>query len=450
MARVLGDLLRAAVESGDWSRLRERLADDAVLDTSSEAGRRRVEGADAIVAHLGRAGPGEVGVWDAQEWPTGVALSFEWEGESGTDRRRWYARTGPDAEVVELWSTAARPSGGAAAEDVAPPPALLEQLGATRVTPLSHGGNSGAMVVRARRDDGTSFVLKRVTSDGADWLARVTGDRGRTAQLYLAGAFDEMPPAIGHGIVAVERSGDAAWIAMRDVQAELLPPDARLSREQSRRILDAAAQLHHTFRDRVPDGAASLSDRIGMSTPAVADAERANPDLLPKQFEQGWDAFARAGPGRRGRRRARADARARTCWPTALVDAHGAATLIHGDLRGDNLGFDGDRLVLIDWDLATAGTPTVEFAWYLAHSARRIDATHDAGRGRSPRGAGGPALRRRDRARDALGPRPVRLAHRPQRARAPRPGRDLLGRDQLGWWVPRVRAALERLGGPPR
>ena len=32
--------------------------------------------------------------------------------------------------------------------------------------------------------------------------------------------------------------------------------------------------------------------------------------------------------------------------------------------------------MLIDWDLATAGTPTVEFAWYLAHSARRIDATH--------------------------------------------------------------------------
>ena len=109
----LAELLRAAVASGDWSRLRKRLADDAVLDTSSEAGRRRVEGADAIVAHLGRAGPGEVGVWDAQEWPTGVALSFEGEGESGADRRRWYVRTGPGASVVELWSTAARPSGAA-------------------------------------------------------------------------------------------------------------------------------------------------------------------------------------------------------------------------------------------------------------------------------------------------------------------------------------------------
>ena len=163
---------------------------------------------------------------------------------------------------------------------------------------------------------------------------------------------------------------------MRDVQNVLLPPDARLSREQSRRILSAAAQLHRRFRDAVPAGAASLEDRIGMSGPAVADAERPHPDLLPKQFEQGWDAFAELVP---------ADVSETvldlTRRPAALADrllrAHGAATLIHGDLRGDNLGFDGDRLVLIDWDLAAAGTPTVEFAWYLAHSARRIDATHD-------------------------------------------------------------------------
>ena len=45
--------------------------------------------------------------------------------------------------------------------------------------------------------------------------------------------------------------------------------------------------------------------------------------------------------------------------------------------------------MLIDWDLATAGTPTVEFAWYLAHSARRIDADARRDRGRPPRRQGG-------------------------------------------------------------
>ena len=86
----LADFLHDAVRRGDWSRVRERLAGDVVLRTSNEDGRRRVDGADAVVAHLARPGPGDVRLWDAQEWPTGVALSFEWEGRGGTDRRRWY------------------------------------------------------------------------------------------------------------------------------------------------------------------------------------------------------------------------------------------------------------------------------------------------------------------------------------------------------------------------
>ncbi len=66
--------------------------------------------------------------------------------------------------------------------------------------------------------------------------------------------------------------------------------------------------------------------------------------------------------------------------PSALVAAlerAGPLTLLHGDLRDDNLGLTEDRVVLLDWDLATGGTPTVEFAWFLCHDAWRIDATHD-------------------------------------------------------------------------
>jgi aminoglycoside phosphotransferase (APT) family kinase protein len=435
--------LRAAIESGDWSAVATRLAADVVLETSNEAGRRRVEGSEAVVAHLSAPGPGAVRDWDAQEWPTGIALSFEWEGESVTDRRRWYLRTAPDGRVIEIWSTAARPTTGAAPA-IDPPAALLEELGALRVERLSHGGNSGAALLRAHRDDGTAFVLKRVSAAGADWLARVTHDEGRTAQLYLAGAFDRMPPSIAHGIVAVERAGGAAWIAMRDVQAHLLPQGARLSRDDSRRILAAAAELHRAFRDRVPSGAATLSDRIGMSSPGVADAERPHPDLLPKQFEQGWDAFAELVPEDVSdpvldlTRRPGALA-------AALEGAYGGTTLIHGDVRGDNLGFDGDRLVLIDWDLATAGTPTVEFAWYLAHSARRIDATHDEIEA-DYRASRGDSL---DESELELGlvsglvQYGWRIAHS---ARVhPDPAETAWGNRELDWWVPRARAALSRL-----
>jgi hypothetical protein len=444
----LSNLLRAGIEAADWSGVRARLAADAVLRTSNERGRTRIDGADAVVAHLAQAGPGAVGVWDAREWPTGVALTFEWAGSGGMDRRRWYVRADDAGRVTELWSAAARPAaGGGDGLAAGIPSTLLARLGATHVEPLAHGGNSGAALLRATAEDGAAFVLKRV-SGGGDWLARATKDDGRTARLHAAGAFDAMPPAIEHGIVAVERTEDAAWIAMRDVHTALLPEDARLSRDRSRQVLAAAAALHTTFRGRVPDGAASLQDRLGMSSPAVANAERSSPDLLPKQFEHGWEAFADVVAGDVAE-----PVLALAADPVplagALVAAHGEPTLIHGDLRDDNLGFDGDRVVLIDWDLATAGTPTVDFAWYLAQDAWRIDATRDELE-LDHRSAHAGTL---DDAEVELGMLSGLvqygwlLAHS---ARVhPDPAETAWGQDELRWWVPRVRQALERLGGAP-
>jgi aminoglycoside phosphotransferase (APT) family kinase protein len=444
MTDALAPLLRASVESGDWSAFGARLADGAVLRTSSEAGRARVDGAEAIVAHLSRPGPGEIRLWDARAWPAGVALTFEWVGPRGADRRRWYLRTDRDGRVAELWSAAARPA-GAGGEGAPPPDALLAGIGATRVEPLVHGGNSGSALLRALRPDGTAFVLKRVIA-GADWLARATRDDGRTARLHAAGAFAAMPAAIEPGIVAVERAGAAAWVAMRDLQAQLLPADARLSRAQSRRVLDAAAGLHAAFHGAPPDGAATLRDRLGMCTPAIAEAERAGPDLLPKQFEHGWEAFADVAPD------VAEPVLSLAADPgplaAALLAAHGAPTLVHGDLRDDNLGFDGERVVLIDWDLATAGTPTVEFAWYLAQDAWRIDATREELEADHVAAHG-------DLAREEVELGMLSglvqygwlLAHS---ARVhPDPAEAEWGRDELGWWVPRVRRALERLGGAP-
>lgn len=445
MSDDITNLLHRAIQSGDWRQIAERLAPESVLHTSNQTGRRRIDGPKAIAAHLAHPGPGTVRDWDAHSWQAGFALSFEWQGVSGVDRRRWYVRTNC-GQITELWSTAARPHTGGEAEPTAPP-ALLAQLRATRVRPLSHGGNSGAALLRAERDDGTAFILKRVGGGASDWLARATGDDGRTAQLHAAGAFDQMPASIGHGIIAVERAQDGAWIAMRDVGRMLLSSDARISREHSRRILRAAADLHRTFRDRAPAGAATLAARIGMSGHAVAEAERPHPDLLPKQFEQGWDAFAEIVDAdvadtvlefvRHPRELA-----------DALVRAHGATTLIHGDLRGDNLGFDGEQLVLIDWDLATAGTPGAEFAWFLAHGRQRIDATHDELEA-DHRAAQGDQLSEPELElglMSGLVQYGWRIAHS---ARVhPDPAETAWGRAELAWWVPRVRAALSRVGGP--
>ena len=162
-----------------------------MLARAARPGGRRIDGADAIVAHLAGRAPGEV----ARLGRAGVAAPASRSASSGpgagaTDRRRWYVRTGagrPRRRAVEHGRAPDRPG---ACRRSAPPQALLGELGATRVAPLSHGGNSGAALLRAYRDDGTAFVLKRVSAAGADWLARATRDDGRTAQLYAAGAFD--------------------------------------------------------------------------------------------------------------------------------------------------------------------------------------------------------------------------------------------------------------------
>jgi hypothetical protein len=99
--------------------------------------------------------------------------------------------------------------------------------------------------------------------------------------------------------------------------------------------------------------------------------------------------------------------------------------------------------------LATAGTPTVEFAWYLAHSARRIDAEHDDLE-RDHRTAQGDELRETELELGLLSGLVQygwRIAHS---ARVhPDPAETAWGVGELDWWVPRARAALERLGGPP-
>ena len=104
----LAHRLSDAVRTGDYAALGELLGDNAVLDTSSEQGRYRVRGPEAILQHLSAPGPGEVLDWDAREWDTGVAITFEWRGAGGPDRRRWYVRR-TDSEIVGIWSYAARP-----------------------------------------------------------------------------------------------------------------------------------------------------------------------------------------------------------------------------------------------------------------------------------------------------------------------------------------------------
>ncbi len=144
-ASPLAPLLRKSVETGDFAPIGDLLG-DAVLDSSSERGRvRRGERREAMLEHLQAPGPGEVLHWDAREWPTGVAVTFEWRGAGGVDRRRWYVRRDGD-RITGWWSYAAAPA--TAAVQAATLPADLLDGSARPPRRSSTRGN------RARRSSG--------------------------------------------------------------------------------------------------------------------------------------------------------------------------------------------------------------------------------------------------------------------------------------------------------
>jgi hypothetical protein len=408
------DALRAAMATGDVDALARTYARNAVLSASLPGGRVRRDGRAAIVAELGAwwDGPGEVGEWRAGEGPAGAALSAARDGV----RRRHYLHLSGDL-IARHWVYAMAPA----------------SLG---------GGNSGAQLERVTLPDGTPGIAKRVVP-GGDWLGRVAGGRAITAELWRAGVLQRLPASIETGIVAVEPDGDGWRILMRDLSAALLPAQGPISRARHREVMAAAAAMHAAFRGEPLDGAITLERHIAISSPAIAEAERDGSDVIPKQIETAWEAFAAAADDDVAQA-----VLANLADPAPLAQAlrEGGTTLVHGDLRDDNLGFVDGRVLLLDWDIAGEGTPALEVAWYLCHDAWRTEGTHDELLEDFLVAEGG-AVSERDLDLGLIAGLQLygwifghsALIH-------PDPAERAWARDELGWWVPRVRAALERTG----
>ena len=120
-------------------------------------------------------------------------------------------------------------------------------------------------------------------------------------------------------------------------------------------------------------------------------------DPVPPAVADGWRRLDEQYPADARRlRKLAADP-----WP--LVDAlqAGPQTFIHSDWKLGNLGREGSRTILLDWDRTGEAPPLVDLAWYLAVNCDRLpeskEDTIDAYRAgaRVPRasrpGRGGPA-----------------------------------------------------------
>lgn len=371
--------LREALASGEFEPLGELYADAALLDANIPGGRELVEGREAIVARFNRwwPGPGRLVEWSPELLPEGIALWFERAAFDGTAVRQRHYLHLRDGFVVRHWAYAAQLGAGArpagpCRRALAPQP--LATVGeVVAIEPLVSNGWSGNALERIMLADGQSLIAKRLVP-GGDWIGRATRDRGREALLWTTGILERLPTAIDPAVILAVRDGDAWWVVMRDVSELLLDGSSTLSRPESRRVLAAANLMWNEFWDERIDVLCSLTDRLGMASPQVSARERWGFDLLPKQFETAWEAFGDAADSDVAQAVLAIVAEPRPL--AAALDACGT-TLIHADLRDENMGLTANGIVLLDWGLATQGHPTVELAWYLMHDAWRIAAAHD-------------------------------------------------------------------------
>jgi hypothetical protein len=408
------DALRAAMATGDVDALAPAYARNAVLEASLPGGRVRRDGRAAIAAELAAwwDGPGEVGEWRAGEWPAGAAVTAARDGV----RRRHYLHLSGDL-VARHWVYA--------------------------MAPASFGaGNSGAALERVMLPDGTPGIAKRVVP-GGDWLGRAVGGRAVTADLWRAGVLQRLPAAIETGIVAVEPDGDGWRILMRDLAGALLDSDGPISRARHREVMAAAAALHAAFAGECVEAGIALERHLGISSPAVAAAERDGSDVIPKQVEIAWEAFAQAADDDVAQA---VLANLGDPAPLAKAMRAGGTTLIHGDLRDENLGFADGRVVMLDWDIAGEGTAALEFAWYLCHDAWRTQATREELLEDFLAAEGG-AVSEHDLDLGLIaGLQLYGWIFGHSAVIHPDPAERAWAHEELGWWIPRVRAALECTG----
>ena len=373
--QAIADLLRQALQSGDTRPLAAAHAKDALLDLSVPGERSLHRGADAIAARLKRLWPGRSRLveWASAPSPNGCAAWSERVAHDGSGtRQRQYLQL-RDGKISRHWVFGAPPRTTAPQLAGAETPALFERLGVTERRPLVSTGWSGNRLERLRTADGQTLIGKRI-DPSADWIARQSGDPGREGLLYTEGLFQRMPPVIDPAVVAAEHHGDAWWVVGRDVSDQLLDANSPISRDQNRRVLQAANSMWEEFWGERHHFLCDLGARIALARPQVAELERDGVDLLPKQFEAAWEALAQtveddvAGP-----------ILALLEDPSPLVsklESHGT-TLLHGDLRDEHIGFDDGTLIVLDWGVATQGHPVLDLAWYMVHDVWRIEATHD-------------------------------------------------------------------------
>jgi tRNA A-37 threonylcarbamoyl transferase component Bud32 len=233
--------------------------------------------------------------------------------------------------------------------------------------PFPNDGWSGSQLSLLRRGD-ERFVLKR-TSWATDWIVRATNDR-LLREAFVADGVPPMPEGVRAPYLGAAADGSAAAILMPDLTGALFDWERPIDVDDLARVIRNIAALHASTAETGPGfPGCPLRERIGLLTRASAERCRADGLAVGQRFLDGWEAFdRRAEPAAR-------DLVGRLSSDVGpLLDALDRlpAALLHGDLKLANVGFVGDEMVLIDWQMVTRAPVAVELGWLVVSNVAAL------------------------------------------------------------------------------
>lgn len=209
-----------------------------------------------------------------------------------------------------------------------------------------------------------TVVVKLVAIDpAAAFTSQVLKFYEREVQFYDKLA-DTAPVRTPHGYYG-EVSGDgASFVAVIEDLAgnRIVDQTEQMTLEDAGRIIDAVADWHARWWNNV-DGMCDTGQTVALSDPIY-------PAMLPGLFDEGWaklNATPACVPG---------DALQAigTRWTTAVAEllqrlSTGPETLLHGDVRTDNIMFAPDETpIFMDFQILGTGSAAYDLAYFVTQS----------------------------------------------------------------------------------
>jgi len=219
---------------------------------------------------------------------------------------------------------------------------VQDHLGATVASAVSQtAGFSPGLAARIRLEDGRKYFVKAIAPDAESGAPGGQDSYRREARISAA-----LPAeiAVPHLVDSWQVSG---WVVLAFEHIDGVNPILPWRPDQLSRVLQALSETAVTL---TPSPVAA--PMVGSST-GPGHWSRLAGDPRRRKYLQQVDAWASENLER-----------------LIELETHSGAagtgdTLLHGDIRADNLLLTDDRVYLVDWPHAKIGAPWVDLVWFL-------------------------------------------------------------------------------------